>query len=30
LASVPAPQYALTTPDGQALTDPTGTPLTTI
>lgn len=30
LASVPAPQFALTTPGGQALTDPTGTPLTTI
>jgi len=30
LASVPAPQSALTTPSGQALTDPTGTPLTTI
>jgi hypothetical protein len=30
LASVPAPQAALTTPTGQPLTDPTGTPLTTI
>lgn len=30
LASVPAPQAALTTPAGQPLTDPTGTPLTTI
>jgi hypothetical protein len=30
LASVPAPEDALTTPAGQALTDPTGTPLTTI
>jgi len=30
LASVPAPQSALTTAAGQALTDPTGTPLTTI
>ena len=30
LASVPAPQDALTTATGQALTDPTGTPLTTI
>jgi len=30
LASVPAPQFALTTPGGQALTDPTGSPLTTI
>jgi hypothetical protein len=30
LASVPAPQSALTTPSGQALTDPTGTPLTII
>ncbi len=30
LASVPAPLSALTTPSGQALTDPTGTPLTTI
>jgi hypothetical protein len=29
LASVPAPVSALTTPSGQALTDPTGTPLTT-
>ena len=29
LASVPAPAGALTTPAGQALTDPTGTPLTT-
>jgi hypothetical protein len=29
LASVPAPQAALTTPLGQALTDPTGTPITT-
>ncbi len=29
LASVPAPSSALTTPAGQALTDPTGTPLTT-
>lgn len=29
LASVPAPASALTTPAGQALTDPTGTPLTT-
>lgn len=28
LASVPAPANALTTPSGQALTDPTGTPLT--
>lgn len=30
LASVPAPQNALTNAAGQALTDPTGTPLTTI
>lgn len=30
LASVPAPLNALQTPSGQALTDPTGTPLTTI
>ncbi|MDE2239307.1 MAG: hypothetical protein KGJ73_05175 [Rhodospirillales bacterium] len=30
LAAVPAPQSALTTVTGQALTDPTGTPLTTI
>jgi hypothetical protein len=30
LASVPAPASALTTPAGQALTDPTGTPITTI
>jgi len=30
LASVPAPTDALTTPAGQALTDPTGTPLTTL
>ena len=30
LASVPAPTNALETPTGQALTDPTGTPLTTI
>jgi hypothetical protein len=30
LASVPAPQSALTTPIGQPLTDPTGTPITTI
>lgn len=30
LATVPAPQSALTTASGQALTDPTGTPLTTI
>ncbi len=30
LASVPAPANALTTPAGQALTDPTGTPLTTL
>ncbi|MGE4482001.1 hypothetical protein [Acidocella sp.] len=30
LASVPAPQAALTTAAGQALTDPTGTPLTII
>jgi hypothetical protein len=30
LASMPAPEDALTTPAGQALTDPTGTPLTTI
>lgn len=29
LASVPAPASTLTTPAGQALTDPTGTPLTT-
>jgi hypothetical protein len=29
LASVPAPETALTTPSGQPLTDPTGTPLTT-
>jgi len=29
LASIPAPEYALTTPSGQALTDPTGTTLTT-
>jgi hypothetical protein len=29
LASSPAPASALTTPAGQALTDPTGTPLTT-
>jgi len=30
LASVPAPSDALTTPTGQVLTDPTGTPLTTL
>jgi len=30
LASVPAPQNALTTAGGQALTDPTGTTITTI
>ncbi len=30
LASVPAPVNALTTPAGQALTDPSGTPLTTL
>jgi hypothetical protein len=30
LASTPAPSSALTTPLGQALTDPTGTPITTI
>jgi len=30
LASVPAPSDALTTMTGQALTDPTGTPLTTM
>ncbi|MDE1896276.1 MAG: hypothetical protein KGH91_04285 [Rhodospirillales bacterium] len=30
LATVPAPQSALTTTAGQALTDPTGTPLTII
>jgi hypothetical protein len=30
LASVPAPPNALTTALGQALTDPTGTPLTTL
>jgi hypothetical protein len=30
LASMPAPANALTTPAGQALTDPTGTPLTTL
>jgi hypothetical protein len=30
LASVPAPQSAITTPSGQPLTDPTGTPITTI
>jgi hypothetical protein len=29
LASIPAPESALTTPSGQPLTDPTGTPLTT-
>jgi hypothetical protein len=30
LSSIPAPENALETPGGQALTDPTGTPLTTI
>ncbi len=30
LATIPAPQSALTTTAGQALTDPTGTPLTII
>jgi len=30
LSSVPAPVNALETPTGQALTDPTGTPITTI
>lgn len=30
LASVPAPANALSTPAGQMLTDPTGTPLTTL
>lgn len=30
LSSVPAPANALETPAGQALTDPTGTPITTI
>jgi hypothetical protein len=30
LSTVPAPANALQTPTGQALTDPTGTPLTTI
>jgi hypothetical protein len=29
LASIPAPASALSTPEGQALTDPTGTPITT-
>jgi hypothetical protein len=29
LASIPAPESALTTPGGQPLTDPTGAPLTT-
>jgi hypothetical protein len=29
LATTPAPSGALTTPSGQALTDPTGTPITT-
>ncbi len=30
LASIPAPAQALTTPSGQVLTDPTGTPITTL
>jgi hypothetical protein len=30
LAAVPAPAAALTTPTGQVLTDPTGTPITTV